>query len=58
MWKLIAGIPRSPEDHLYFCCRGGVEDGRDGLNCQVVDGNDILEWLDGTPDYLRYLKTL
>jgi hypothetical protein len=54
--RLIAGIPRTPEDHLYFCCRGGVEGDRGDLDCQVVDGNDILNWLDDDPDYFRYLR--
>lgn len=56
--KLLDRIPRNQEDHLYFCCRGGVEDGRDGLDCRVVDGTDILEWLDDDPDYLGHLKSL
>jgi hypothetical protein len=56
--RLIAGIPRTPEDHLYFCCRGGVEGDRGDLDCQVVDGNDILNWLDDDPDYFRYLKSV
>ena len=56
--KLISGIPRRPEDHLYFCCRGGVKGGRDGLDCRVVDGNDISQWLDEDPDYLKRLKTM
>jgi hypothetical protein len=56
--RLIGGIPRNPEDHLYFCCRGGVEGDRGDLDCQVVDGNDILNWLDDDPDYFRYLKSV
>jgi len=56
--KLVAGIPRSPKDHLYCFLRGGAEGGSDGLGCQVVDGKVIAAWLDDNPDYLRRLKTL
>jgi hypothetical protein len=35
---------------------GRVEGDRGDLDCQVVDGNDILNWLDDDPDYFRYLK--
>ena len=56
--NLIAGIPRNPDDHLYFCCRGGVEDDGEGLDCRVIDGGDIQEWLDEDPDYFRRLKTM
>lgn len=55
--KLMAGVPRSPEDHLYFCCRGGIVGGSDGLDYRVMDGDDILKWLDDDPDYLGRLKT-
>jgi hypothetical protein len=56
--NLIAGILRNPDDHLYFCCRGGVEDDGEGLDCRVIDGGDILGWLDEDPDYFRRLKTM
>ena len=56
--NLIAGIPRNPDDHLYFCCRGGVEDDGEGLDCRVVDGKAIEKWLDEDPVYFRRLKTM
>lgn len=58
LMNLVAGIPRSPEDHVYCFLRGGVEGGSDGLDCQVVDGKIISAWLDDHPDYLQHLKTL
>lgn len=51
-------LARSPEDSLYFFCRGGVEGGSDGLGCHVVDGEDISKWLDDDPIYRQYLKML
>ena len=56
--RLIAGIPRNPEDHLYFCCRSGVEGDYEDLDCEVVGGDDILKWLDDDPDYFQALKRL
>jgi hypothetical protein len=35
---------------------GWVEGDRGDLDCQVVDGKDILTWLDDDPDYFRYLR--
>jgi hypothetical protein len=58
LMNLVARIPRSHEDHLYCFLRGGVEDGREGLGCRVVDGETISAWLDRNPEYLQQLKTM
>ncbi|KAL8965404.1 MAG: hypothetical protein Q9183_003869 [Haloplaca sp. 2 TL-2023] len=56
--ELISGIPTNSEDRLYFFCRGGVEQGDREPGCTVVDGRDIVGWLDNDPDYAEQLKAL
>jgi hypothetical protein len=50
-------LARDSDDSLYFFCRGGVEGESDGLECHVVDRDDISNGLDEDPDYLQHLKT-
>ncbi len=51
------GLVESSEDILYFFARGGVKGHKEG-RCTVVDGEEILRWLESQEDYERHLKTL
>ena len=53
-------VVADPEDLLYYFARGGVKGQLSDDRCKIVDGKDILWWLDSPSqkDYVRYLKTL
>ena len=53
-------VVADPEDLLYFFARGGVKDQLSDDRCKIVDGKDILWWLDSPSQkhYVKHLKTL
>lgn len=56
--KLMNTIPSKPEDHLYFFCRGGVEDKDTVVGCTVISSQEVAGWLESNDTYAKQLKTL
>jgi hypothetical protein len=52
------GLVASPEDTLYFFARKGVKGRVSEDRCRIVDGREIIAWLQSHDDYEGDLKTL
>jgi len=56
-WMEDCASSREDVSYYYFA-RGGIRGAWDGNGCVVVDGEEILRWLQTEPDYFRALKEL